>query len=45
MKQKLLLLSLFISGMLISQETMHIDFDENNPGVVMEQLGLFSKFC
>ena len=35
MKQKLLLLSLFISGMLISQETMHIDFDENNPGVVM----------
>ena len=45
MKQKLLLLSLFISGMLISQETMHIDFDENNPGVVMNSWDSSASFA
>ena len=45
MKQKLLLLSLFISGVLISQETMHIDFDENNPGVVMNSWDSSASFA
>ena len=45
MKQKLLLLSLFISGLLISQETMHIDFDDNNPGVVMNSWDSSASFA
>ena len=44
MKQKLLLLSLLISGLMIGQE-IHIDFDNNNPGVVLNSWNGSSTFA
>ena len=45
MKQKLLLISLIISGLLYSQETMHIDFDEFNPGIVFNSWNSSASFA
>ena len=45
MKQTLFLLSLFISSLLIGQETVHIDFDDNNPGIVFESWNGSSTFA
>ena len=45
MKQTLFLLSLFISSLLIGQETVHIDFDDNNPGVVLNSWNGSSTFA
>ena len=44
MKQTLFLLSLFISSLLIGQETVHIDFDDNNPGIVLNSWNGSSTF-
>ena len=44
MKQTLFLLSLFISSLLIGQE-IHIDFDNNNPGVVLNSWNGSSTFA
>jgi len=45
MKQKLLFFSLIISGLLYSQETMHIDFDEFNPGIVFNSWNSSASFA
>ena len=45
MKHKLLLISLIISGLLYSQETMHIDFDEFNPGIVFNSWNSSASFA
>ena len=45
MKQTLFLLSLFISSLLIGQETVHIDFDDNNPGIVLNSWNESSTFA
>ena len=45
MKQTLFLLSLFISSLLIGQETVHIDFDDNNPGIVLNSWNGSSTFA
>jgi hypothetical protein len=45
MKQKLLFFSLIISGFLYTQETMHIDFDEFNPGIVFNSWNSSASFA
>lgn len=45
MKQKLLFFSLIISGFLYAQETMHIDFDEFNPGIVFNSWNSSASFA
>jgi hypothetical protein len=45
MKKKLLILSLFISALITGQETTHIDFDDNNPGVVLNSWNSSSSFA
>lgn len=45
MKQKLLLIPLFFSCLLFCQETMHIDFDDNNPGIVFNSWNSSASFA